>query len=73
MDFRFGDVHLDPGCDPPQVYETAFNVFCELWGRLQEFRTLCREDRVLLALVEHAQRELIVVAMILKAYGSGPR
>ena len=73
MDLRFGDVHLDPASDPPELYRAIFHLFCELWGRLHQARELCRDDPVLLALVEHAQRELLVVAMTLKAYGGAPR
>ena len=70
MDFRFGDIHLDPADDPPELHQATFDLFCELWGRLRAFREPCRDDKTLLALIDHAQRELIVVAMVLKAYGS---
>ena len=73
MDFRFGDIHLDPADDPPELHRASFDLFCELWGRLRDFREPCRDDRMLLALIDHVQKELIVVAMILKSYGSMPR
>jgi hypothetical protein len=70
MDFRFGDIHLDPADDPPELHQAVFNLFCELWGRLREVREPCGDDRLLLALIDHVQRELIVVAMVLKSWDS---
>ena len=68
MDLRFGDVHLDPGSDAPAIYQVAFDEFCELWARLQVFRELCLDERFLLALAEHVQRELVVVALVLRVH-----
>jgi hypothetical protein len=29
--------HLDPSCDPPELYLTAFELLCGLWGKLRGF------------------------------------
>jgi hypothetical protein len=71
-DIRFGDVHLDPANDPPEHYEAALDVFCVLWGRLQGLRELCGEDKVVLALIDHLQKELTTVTLVLRIKSCSP-
>ena len=61
----FGHVHLDPASDPPERYRAMFDLCGELWGRLQSLRSRCSQDEFLMALIEHLQRQMIGVMLIL--------
>jgi hypothetical protein len=65
MEPPFDFAHLDPACDPPELYQTAFELLVEIWGQLGAFRSVCEEDPFLTALTAHLERQLIAAGVVL--------
>jgi hypothetical protein len=66
MDLRFGSVHLDPACDPPEHYAAAFDLFGDLWGLLEVAKGDRGGDEFIEQLVEHLQNQLVGAALLLR-------
>ncbi|MET4329740.1 hypothetical protein ABIB80_005587 [Bradyrhizobium sp. i1.15.2] len=65
MQPSFDFVHLDPFSDPPEPYESAFELFAELWAKLRGFEARCAQDHALVALIRDLEHQLIVAGLIL--------
>ncbi|MCK1538193.1 MULTISPECIES: hypothetical protein [unclassified Bradyrhizobium] len=61
----FDFVHLDPSSDPPEPYQDAVELFCELWAKLRGFQSRCAQDQVLLAVIRDLEHRLIAAGLIL--------
>ena len=59
------DPHLDPSCDPPELYLAAIELFCEVWGKLRAFRSGCEGDALLLALFRQLESQLVAAGLLL--------
>ncbi|MFC7700478.1 hypothetical protein ACFQX9_27745 [Bradyrhizobium sp. GCM10028915] len=61
----FDFVHLDPSRDPPELYQTAFELFDELWAKLRAFQASCAQDHVIFTLIGHLELQLVVAGLVL--------
>ncbi|WP_065756411.1 hypothetical protein [Bradyrhizobium paxllaeri] len=61
----FDFVHLDPSRDPPERYQTAFELFSELWQKLRAFRSSCGQDDVLIGLAGHLEQQMVIAGLVL--------
>lgn len=57
--------HLDPFCDPPELYQAALELLTAIWGQLDAFRSVCKDDPFLSALTAHRERQLIAGGVVL--------
>ena len=65
MELPFDFAHLDPSCDPPELYQAALELLAEIWGRLGAFRLVCAEDPFLTALTAHLERQFVAPGVVL--------
>jgi hypothetical protein len=61
----FNFVHLDPSCDPPERYFAALEMFGDIWGRLNTFRSACPQDPFLLGLTAYLENQFVAAALVL--------
>jgi len=61
----FDFAHLDPACDPPELYQAAFELLTEIWGQLGVFRLVCKDDPFLTALTAHLERQFVAAGVVL--------
>ena len=61
----FAFVHLDPSCDPPEVYLSAFEVLGDIWGQLQVLRSACPQDQFLTGLIVYLENQLVAAGLVL--------
>lgn len=61
----FDFAHLDPACDPPELYQAAFELLAEIWGRVRSFRSRCEGDPFLTILTAHLEGQVVAAGVVL--------
>ena len=65
MEPPFDFAHLDPSCDPPELYQAALELLTEIWGQLDAFRSVCTDDPFLSSLTAHLERQFVAAGVVL--------
>ena len=65
MDLFFEFVHLDPSCDPPEHYLSAFEMLGDIFGQLHGFRSASPQDEFLSELITHLENQLVAAGLVL--------
>ena len=65
MEPPFDFAHLDPSCDPPEPYVTAFEVLMNNWCQLHAFRSAIPQDALLTDLIIYLENQLVAAGLVL--------